>query len=133
MCLVLRKCYNQKILSNHPLKICPFSNILDRKLKFRYSKPQVAIWKCKLSIEEILFLLKFFLKLIDFFRDSILQVLNVIAAQQTRNLVVAVFFKQGIMLRILTSRGVSLEHFLCTLLLPLKALSFGLFMSCLLD
>lgn len=39
MCLFLRKSYNHKMLSNHPLKICPFSGISERKFKCRNSKP----------------------------------------------------------------------------------------------
>lgn len=77
MHLVLRKCYNQKILSNHPMKICPFWGISDRKLKFRYLKPQVNIWKCKInSLNEILnkILPKKFI-----FGDSIL----IVAQQET--------------------------------------------------
>lgn len=104
MCLVLIKCYNQKVLSNHPLNICPFSSISDGNLKFKYLKPQADICKCKINIEEILLLFKFFLKLIDLCRDSSVQILNVIVAQQTRNFFVAFFvFNQGIILRSLTS------------------------------
>lgn len=39
MCLFLRKSYNHKVLNNHPLKICPFSDISERKLKFRNLRP----------------------------------------------------------------------------------------------
>lgn len=122
MHLVLRKCYNQKILSNHPMKICPFWCISDRKLKFRYLKPQVNIWKCKInSLNEILnkILPKKFI-----FGDSIL-----IVAQQTRNFFFFFFFllNQGIKLRIFTSRVVSLKHFLSILLPPFRGMSFGLF------
>lgn len=62
MCLALRKCYNKKILSNHPMKPCPFWGISDRNLKFRYLKPQVNIWKCKINIEDIPAWMKFFTK-----------------------------------------------------------------------